>query len=281
MHIWRNRPLIITIIVCVVLLVMLVITAGENSIDGTESIIGSILSPVQSGLYSAANAISDFFSRIFSGEDIQAENVRLQAQVAQLQGQLRDYNEIKAENERLAALLNFDTATDNLKYVTASVIYKPSGYWFNVLVINAGIANGIEVNMPVVNGDGLIGKVIAVGANWSRILTIIDSNSGVSAIVERTRDTGVLTGTVSSGDESTAILKMSYLPLDADLVPGDTVITSGLAGLYPKGIPIGKVTEVAPDGGGESEAVVTPWVDFYHLEEVMVITTKLVDTGDN
>jgi len=275
LQIWRNRPLMVTIIVVVVLLVLLIMTAGENNITGSESIIGSVLSPVQSALYTATASISDFFSRIFSGSDLQSENQQLAAQVAQLNGQLQDYDEIKQENDRLAALLNFDTTTEDLKVVTARVIWKSPGYWFNEFNINVGMSSGIEVNMPVVNGSGLVGKVVAVGANWSKVMTIIDSRSGVSAIVERTRDNGILTGTVSTGDETNAVLNMSYLPLDANLVPGDTVITSGLTGVFPKGIAIGKVTEIAAgSSGAKNQAVVTPWVDFYHLEEVMVITSK-------
>lgn len=275
MQLWRNRPLMVTIIVVIILLVLLVITAGENNISGTESIAGSILSPVQNGLYSAAGAISNLFSRIFSSGDLQAKNQQLQAEVEQLQSQLQDYNEVKAENQRLAGLLNFDTKTPDLKYVTARVIFKDQGHWFNVFVINAGISKGIEVNMPVVTGDSLVGKVIAVGANWSRVLTIVDSNCSVSAIVERTRDTGVLTGTVSTGEDTSATMTMSYLPLDAVLVPGDTVITSGLSGVYPKGIKIGKITEVSSsESGAAAQTIVTPYVDFYHLEEVMVITSK-------
>jgi rod shape-determining protein MreC len=144
-------------------------------------------------------------------------------------------------------------------------------------VINLGISSGIKVDMPVMNGDGLIGRVVDVGANWSRVMTIVDSMSGVSAIVERTRDYGMLKGTVSTGDEGEAVLTMGLLPLDADLVPGDKVITSGLSGEFPKGIPIGEVTEVSTSSNGmKNEAVVTPWVDFNHLEEVMVIVTKPV-----
>ncbi len=276
--IWRNRPLMMTIIVVIILLVLLIMTAGENNMTGTESIIGSILSPIQGALYSATDAISDFFSRMFSGADLQAENLELQAKVAELEGQLQDYNDLKLENERLAALLNFDTTTEEIEYVTARVSGKDFGHWFNIFIINAGLSKGIQVDMPVINNDGLIGRVVDVGANWSRVMTVVDSKSGVSALVERTRDNGILTGTISTGDENNAILKMSYLPLDADLVPGDTVITNGLAGVFPKGLRIGEVTEVSPSSDGmNNEAVVTPWVDFYHLEEVMVITTKLVD----
>ncbi|MGI5848860.1 MAG: rod shape-determining protein MreC [Christensenellales bacterium] len=278
--IWRNRPLMVTIIIIIILLVALVMTAGDHNMSGTESVVGSILSPVQNAFYSATDAIADFFSRIFSGKDLQTQNLELQAEVAELKGQLQHYNEIKQENKRLANLLNFDTETANLQYVTARVIGKAPGHWFNKFIINVGLLDGIQVDMPIVNGDGLVGRVVATGANWSRIMTIVDSSSGVSAIVERTRDIGILTGIVFSGDEKNAYLTMSYLPLNADLVPGDTVISSGLAGVFPKGIRIGEVIEVSENEDGmKNEAVVSPWVDFYHLEEVMVITSKLIDVN--
>ncbi len=279
MQFWRNRPLMITIIVVIILLVVLVITAGEN-MTGTESFVGSVFTPLQRALYSATDAIGDFFGRIFAGTDLQTENLELRARVAELEGQLADYNAVKAENERLSALLNFDTSTQNLDFVTARVIGKAPGHWFNIFIIDVGLSQGIEVNMPVVNGDGLVGRVVDSGAGFSRVLAIIDASSGVSGIVERTRDNGILTGTDSSGDGD-ALMIMGNLPLDADLMPGDTVITSGLAGVFPKGIAVGEVTEVrASTDGMRNQAIVTPWVDFYHLEEVMVITTKPVNISE-
>ncbi|MDD5018453.1 MAG: rod shape-determining protein MreC [Eubacteriales bacterium] len=276
--IWRNRPLVVTIIVVIILVVLLIVTAGDNNMSGAESVVGSILSPVQNALYSATDAIADFFSRIFSGADIEAENAALQERVAELEAQLMDYDEMKLESERLKEFLNFNTETEGLEYVTAKVIGKGTGHWFNMFIINVGLKDGIAVDMPIVNGDGLIGRVVATGYNYSRVLTIVDSSSGVSAIVERTRDNGILNGTVSTGDEEDALLTMSYLPLDADLVPGDTVITSGLAGVFPKGIAIGEVIEVSKsDDGMKNEAVISPYVDFYHLEEVMVITSATID----
>jgi rod shape-determining protein MreC len=279
--IWRNRPLMVTIITVIVLLVLLVMTAGVKDMSGTESVIGSILSPVQSALYSATDAISDFFSRMFSGADVQTENQDLKAQVAELEGQLQDYNEVKKENERLASLLKFVDTNPGLDIISAKVIRKDQGHWFSTFTINVGLANGVEADMPVVNGDGVVGMVIAAGANWSRVLSIIDSESGISAIVERTRDPGIVHGTVSSGDEEKATLTLGALPLNADLVPGDTVITSGLTDVFPKGIKIGEVIEVSSSSDGRTnEAVVKPWVDFNHLEEVSVITTKPVDAEE-
>lgn len=271
--IWRNRPLMVTIIMVIILLVVLIVTAGDNNMTGTESVVGSILSPVQRGLYSATDAIGDFFSRVFSSTDLQIENLELKAKVAELEGQLQDYSEVKQENQRLKTLLNFDTETKQLEYVSTRIIGKAPGHWFNMFLIDVGLSDGVKVDMPVVNGDGLVGRVVATGANWSRVLAIIDSSSGVSGIVERTRDNGILHGTTAAGNEN-ALLTVDSLPLDADLMPGDTVITSGLGLTYPKGIRIGKVTEVSQsDDGMRNKAVVTPWVDFNHLEEVMVITS--------
>ena len=280
LNLWRNRPLMVTIIVVIILLVVLVITAGSNNMSGTESVVGSIFSPIQKALYSATDAIGDFFDRMFAGSDLQAENLQLEAKVAELEGQLADYTEIKAENDRLRALLNFDAKANNLEVKTAHVIGKTPGHWFNIFDIDMGISDGIEVDMPVMTGDGLVGRVLHTGAHYSRVLAIIDSSSGVSSIVERTRDLGIISGSNTAGDDD-PLLTMDNLPLDADLMPGDKVITSGLSGIFPKSIAIGEVVEVSQSNDGmRNKAVVKPYVDFAHLEEVMIITSKPLSTDE-
>ncbi len=280
LNLWRNRPLMVTIIVVIILLVVLVITAGSNNMSGTESVVGSIFSPIQKALYSATDAIGDFFDRMFAGSDLQAENLQLEAKVAELEGQLADYTEVKAENDRLRALLNFDAKANNLEVKTAHVIGKTPGHWFNIFDIDMGISDGIEVDMPVMTGDGLVGRVLHTGAHYSRVLAIIDSSSGVSSIVERTRDLGIISGSNTAGDDD-PLLTMDNLPLDADLMPGDKVITSGLSGIFPKSIAIGEVVEVSQSNDGmRNKAVVKPYVDFAHLEEVMIITSKPLSTDE-
>ena len=175
-------------------------------------------------------------------------------------------------NKRLRELLNYEVEP-GLEYVTALVIGRDPNHWYDTFIINLGLTDGIEVDMPVVNGDGLIGRIVEVGVTWSKVMPIVDSSSGVSGFVVRTRDNGILNGTPTAGNES-ALLRMSKLVLDADLMPGDMVITSGQGGVFPKGLPIGEVTEVSQsDDGMRNQAVVTPHVDFAHLEEVMIITT--------
>lgn len=278
--IWRNRPLMITIIVVIILLVVLIMTAGDNNMTGTESILGTIFAPVQQALYTVTDAVGNFFSRVFTGTDVRTENLELRAKVAELEGQLLDLEETQLENERLKQLLNFDTESEQYEFVTAQVIGMHPSLWFNTFIINLGISNGIEIDMPVVNGDGLIGRIVEVGATWSKFMTIVDSSSGVSGIVERTRDKNILNGMATAGNEN-ALLNMSKLRLDADLIPGDKVISSGLAGVFPKGIPIGEVTEVSQSSDGmRNQAVVTPYVDFAHIEEVLIITTIPVDVEE-
>jgi rod shape-determining protein MreC len=257
----------------------LIMTSGDNNMTGTESIVGTVLAPIQRALYSATDAIADFFGRVFSSSDLATENLDLRAKVAELEGQLQDADETKKENERLRELLNYE-AEPGVEFVTARVIGRDPNHWYSTFIINLGITDGIEIDMPVVNGEGLIGRIVEVGVTWSRVMPIVDSSSGVSGFVVRTRDNGILNGAPSAGNES-AKLRMSKLVLDADLLPGDIVITSGQGGVFPKGIPIGEVTEVSQNNDGmRNQAIVTPFVDFAHLEEVMVITTFPLDVQE-
>ena len=120
---------------------------------------------------------------MFSGSDVRVENQELKTRVAELEAQLLDYSEIKRENERLRDLLGFDTQSGQLEVVSAHVIGQAPGHWFSIFVIDIGQSSGVKVDMPVVNGDGLVGRVVATGSNWSRVMAIIDSSSGVSGIV--------------------------------------------------------------------------------------------------
>ena len=127
--------------------------------------------------------------------------------------------------------------------------------------------------MPVVNAYGLVGKVTDVGATWCKVTSIIDGSMNVSVMVERTRDNGIVKGSLAVGSDGYN-LELSYLPSGSDLVPGDKIVTSGLGGgSYPKAISVGIVTEVIrrTDDSEMRNAIVEPSVDFLHLEEVMVL----------
>jgi len=272
--IWRNRPLLITIIVMIVLVVLLIITAGDNNMTGAESIVGSVLAPVQGWLRDATGAIAGFFTDIFTPNEAAQENIRLKERIAELESELKSHEEIKSENERLAKLLNFQKENTQFEMITASIVGKNPGRWFDSFTINAGLNRGIKKDMAVVTGEGLAGRVTETGANWSKVMAIIDCDSSVSGIIERTRDNGIVKGQTTM-DGTEPLMGMSYLPIDADLTPGDRVLTSGLGDIFPKGLIIGEVVEVTRGTvGSEKQAAVKPAVDFMHLEEVMVIVAE-------
>ena len=145
--------------------------------------------------------------------------------------------------------------------------------------VNRGTNDGVSVGMAVVTGDGLVGRVYEAGLNYAKVLTIIDSRSAVSCLIERTRDNGVMRGQITATSES-AECYVSYVQNIANIVPGDTLITSGTDSLYPKGILVGTVTAVsrATDTAG-SYVIAMPSVDFQHIEEVLILRT-VVETDE-
>jgi rod shape-determining protein MreC len=180
-------------------------------------------------------------------------------------------DEILRENQRLNRLLEFKEQKHPFIVEGVRITGKNPGNWFNTLTIDKGSNDQITVNMAVVNDQGLIGRVIDAGGNWATVRTIIDGQSSVSAIIERTRDNGMVKGNNSLTFED-GLCRMINLPLDSDVVAGDRVITSGLGEIFPKGIPIGEVTEVLQEERDMYKtAIVRPHADFLHLEEVLVI----------
>lgn len=255
-----------------VLVILIFATSGDRTVSWVESTIGSIAQPVQTFASNVSNGIVDFFARVFNATDADKENEQLKLRVAQLEQSEKELEELRLENERLKQLLNYAQTNESYKYVTASVIAKGQGAWFDTFTINAGRTSGIEKNMPVVNSLGLVGRITDVGATWAKVSSIIDSRSTVSVMVERTRDGAMVQGVLENGSSSS--LELYYLPSGSDLVPGDIIVTNGLGGVFPKGIAVGTVTEVTRTSGNDSNernALVAPSVDFNHIEEVMVI----------
>lgn len=272
MSFWRNKPLIITCILLLVLVILLFATSGSNQPAGLQSVVGSIIAPVQEGMYNATSSISSFFGRMFSANDLSKENLELKEQVAELQSELRQYETVKSENERLRALLNVkDMVGKEVELVTAQVIGKTPGTWFTQFTVNVGAMDGVEKDMIVMSAQGLLGKVVWTSDTYSRIITLMDTTSGVPAVIERTRDDGVVKVNANASSEEGGLLTMRYLSTDSDVVPGDKVVTSGVGGLFPKGLYIGLVTEVISQEGSDKTVVVQSNVDFEHVEEVSIV----------
>lgn len=271
---FKNKPILITVIAVVLLLVIAFFSASSRTLPWLESTVGAIMRPIQSFASTVSNGIGSFFSELFNTTDADLENARLKQQLALYEQEKLDQEELLKENERLRKLLDYAGTFSDMEYVTGKVIGRSDGIWFDVMTINAGRDQGVELDMPVFCGDGLVGKVTDVGVNWCKVTTLIDSTFNVAVTVERTRDNCMVRGVFSTSN-ATNRLELYYLPTDlTDLVPGDVIMTSGVGGIYPKGIRVGTVEEVMLDQDTSGiNAIVTPSVDFLHIEEVMVITS--------
>ena len=275
---FRSKGFLIILIIVAVLSIFIAATYRDRAkVSFIEDTVNSVVKPVQSFSVKASNSIIHFFERIFSSTDLDKENEQLRVKLAQYEIIESELETLREENSRLKDLLNYTDITDNYSYITSTVIGKSQGIWFSEFTVNAGRKDGVEENMAVVNSQGLVGRVNSVSANTCKVTAIIDSTSDISAMVERTRDYGFARGILNTDEKET--LELYYLPSGYDLVPGDTIVTSGKGVTFPKGIAIGTVTEVSrsSDDAEERNAIIEPAVDFLRLEEVMIVK---VDTKE-
>ncbi|MBQ7278977.1 MAG: rod shape-determining protein MreC [Clostridia bacterium] len=269
-NLWKNRPILIALVASLLFLLLAALTVGRRTAGRGEDLFSSALLPIQSGVGELTDEVTDFFTRVFFPSQVQAENERLKKTVAAYERRLILYEAMEQENARLTELLDYTSANDRFYFLAAPVTAKNLNPYVDTLTIGAGSRNGVKEQMAVVNGQGIVGRVIEVGATYSKVRTMQNEDMRISVMVERTRDEGMLGGLVLSGDTVVG-LKLYYLPKDADIQVGDTIVTSGLGGIFPKGLDVGKVFELAAEDNGVYDACVKSEVDFAHLEEVLVI----------
>ena len=262
---------IIGIIVTIIILKLLVIlTNTENSnLSYVENVANKLVNPLQNGLTYVKNKIhgnSSFFTNI---NELKTENDELKTKNNQLEETLREFETIKAENQTLKEYLDLTKKYTDYKTVAADVISRDISNYSKTIVINAGTKSGIKENMTVIASEGLVGYVISATDTTSKVQTIIDSSSNTSSILSSSRDSVVCKGQLEEHNN----LKAVYIPTDATVAAGDSVETSGLGGIYPKGIYIGKISKVVNTNNlNDRYAMVETAVNFNKLETVLVIT---------
>lgn len=273
---FRNKlPLVLLIVVSIGLVVLMAISiSSTRDLSFAESVIGDILSPVQTLFTNASNQIAGLFLYIGEFKDMRENYYDIVEEMEKYQDIELENDELRAENERLNKLLGFVEENERFVIVGARVIGKDPDRWYGSLTIDRGRNDGVVNNMAVMTNDGLVGRVVETAANWSRVKILPDVSSSISAIVQRTRDGGIVKGNISgtAGDE---LLRMIYLPTDSDAQVGDKVITSGFGDIFPKGLYIGSVVELYKNEYDSFvTAVVEADVDFYHIEEVLLVSEK-------
>ena len=220
------------------------------------------------------------YTKHFFGEDkniffqdvqkLKEENNSLKEKVDELQAQMMDYEMLKAENETLKKHSILEASYPNYEVIVADIIMTSSSNWSIVYTLNKGEKDGVMPKMAVICKEGLVGYVETVTANTAKVISILDAGNAVSARITRTRDTVIAKGNLSLADKNQ--IKITNIPTNVSLIEGDKIETSGLGGIYPKGILIGKVKRFEQKNNPiENEAIVESLVDFEKLETVAVI----------
>lgn len=262
-----NRPgwLLLYVAIAIVLMTVWFREPETGPLHRIRVVVHSITAPVSAAGEWSTAPVRDFFG--WAGdlgvsrsqlEQLRDQNEKMRARVAELE-------EARLENERLRQLVKLVQAND-LQSVGAHVIGRPTNAWEGVITIDRGSNHGIAVGMPVVGSLGLLGQTVQVSKGSARVRLITDQRSGVAAMIQRSRAEGVVNGAIDGQ------LSLDFVSTETTVRAGDVVITSGLGGVFPKGLLIGEILSAERTTGALQQAiVVVPASDPSSTEEVLVL----------
>ena len=243
---------------------------GAGIVDRVRDGAGDAVAPVRRVANSAFSPVSSAFHGITGYDDLDDENARLKARIEELQGKTIQDEEAVREVRELLALQHLDDWAMSLPQVSARVVSAPVSNFEQTIELDKGSRDGIRVDLPVVTGSGLVGRVIDVSSRRSLVRLITDPESSVGVRTARTSQTGILTG-----EGAGRRLSVGFVNSSSDVKKGDLMVTSGLSGgsdLYPPSIPIARVTKAkVVEGELQQQVEVEPLVDVAHLRYVKVL----------
>ena len=269
----RQRAPIWLVGLLVVNLVIMAVDARDA--NGEQKILRiwtqAFASPLQSASSKASGATVGFFQQIWNFRSTAQQNEELKDRLAKVELELHAAKQAEAENERLKALLNLNEQTD-IKSVPARVIARDPSVWFNTITINRGSSSGVAVNMPVVTGGGIVGRVITVSPWASQVMLITDEKAGAGAVVGQLGESGALGSVRGRADLGVGVIEMRYVSGTEKVEVGDSVMTTGQDGIYPPGLNVGKVVDVKKGTATQAHQIlIHPGAQLDHLEEVAVL----------
>ena len=264
--------LVFLTLICGILLSVSVLC--KNITTPFSNIVGMVIVPMQDGINSFGGWTSEHLGSFKSIKELQAENKKLQEKVNALTEENEQLKGGEQELAQLQELLKLDKEYSEYSKVGARVISNGGGNWYENFVINKGSKDGIEVNMNVLAGTGLVGIVTEVGHNYAKVRSIIEDESRVSAMTLKTSDTCIVRGNSETMIKDGTI-DVTYINKDAKIKAGDELVTSHISSRYLPGLRIGTVSSISMDSTNLTKsAKVTPVVDFQHIQEVLVITEQ-------
>lgn len=227
-------------------------------------VILQLTSPVQGGVRDLVNSTADLWQHYLWLVDTAYENETLLRKNRQLQASLREFDEIRLENQRLKKLLDFRDGS-SLKALPARVVAEDASSWFRTILVDKGANEGVGPGMPVVTAEGIVGRTFQVSAHESRVLLVTDASSSIATTLQQSRSRGIVRGRGIG-------LQLDYIESDIPVSTGELVITSGTGGVFPKGLSVGTVEQVEQAEFGLFQTIsLRPTVDLSRIEEVLVL----------
>ncbi len=251
---------------------MVLLTFNTTVFSGPLSAVaGYTVVPFEEGISSVGSWLANRSEELVQIRDLIAENENLKQQVDELTIENTRLQQDRYELTNLRELYSLDAQYDEYQKTGARIIARDSGNWFYSFVINKGAKDGIAVDMNVMAGSGLVGRIVDVGPNWSKVKAIIADDSNVSAMVLSSSDNMIVSGNLKL--YASGVIEFGQL-VDSDnvVVEGDKIVTSNISDKYLPGILVGYISTINQDANNLTKSgYVTPAVDFEHLEEVLVI----------
>jgi len=274
----RRRRAVLALLVALALILLTAYfgEARDGALHGVQRGFLTVVAPIQDGANKALKPVRDLFSSIDEAFHAKSQNAELRKQNNTLRRELVAQQIDHQEYQQLVGMFHLDNALSISDYrpVSATVVSQSPNLWYSTVLIDKGSADGIQLEDPVINGEGLVGKVTEVVADGAQVTLITDSTMGVSARLGTTSTTGIVKPKV--GDPNDLLLE--YLPGNTPVNKGEYVYTSGTvappdSSLYPRGIPIGEVTSGTEESGYE-DLNVQPFANLRNLDDVQVLTTS-------
>ena len=261
----HKRFLLTAVFLLAVFLVYALNLRNKEHANPVERGVMTLTAPIAEGGTAVTGAVGTIWSDYIDLLEVRQENVKLRKTVQRLNERIVAGNEAVMANARLKALLDLK-GTLNTPSLAVSVIGEDSSAWFKTLVVDRGSSDGLTEGLPVLAAGGVVGRLVKVAPNSSRVLLLTDHASAIAALVQRSRARGVVRG--AGGGRCS----MEFTVKEDDVKVGDAVVSSGIGGVFPKGLPIGEVTMVKKGEYGVFQTIeVRPAVNIANLEEMLVL----------
>ncbi|HAM81429.1 rod shape-determining protein MreC [Ornithinibacillus bavariensis] len=279
MSLFRKKRLFIILIGIIVLVVLIGYSLGNRSkLSIGEQFVSDVIGTVQNVISAPVKFVTNLVGNIGDVRDTYEENEVLREKLAQYKGLIYEVQEIKEENEELRKLLDKADSIRSYNPIHATVTARSPERWIEQVTINKGKLDGVKENMAVITADGMIGKIQRASQQTStvQLLTGFDEFNRISATISREKGNDIF-GLIEAYDrESNSLILRIIEDSDQDLKKGELVVSSGMGGVFPAGLPIGKVKEVIPDQYGLTRtALVEPAANLYDINNVVVVDRVL------